>query len=70
MRIWQLALVMWLIVGVTVAGAGVLAVLTVPELSARSGELIPLVAGSGFAIAFGLSLILAYWIKRPHVRRA
>jgi hypothetical protein len=61
---WQLAAVLWLITGVTVAGIGVLAVLAVPELAVNSARLIPLVASAGFALAFVVSLVIAKQLNR------
>jgi formate/nitrite transporter FocA (FNT family) len=64
MSTWQLALVIWLITGVTVAGAGVLAVLAVPQLNSDAMRLIPLVSAAGFAIAFIVALAIAGRLKR------
>ena len=64
MPTWQLATVLWLITGVTVAGTGVLAVLAVPELAVNSTKLIPLVASAGFVLAFIASLVIAKQINR------
>ncbi|MEQ1694996.1 MAG: hypothetical protein ABL901_04065 [Hyphomicrobiaceae bacterium] len=59
MKTWQLATVLWLITGVTVAGIGVLAVLAVPELAVNSTKLIPIVSAAGFVLAFIVSWIIA-----------
>lgn len=64
MKTWQLATVLWLVTGVTVAGTGVLAVLAVPELAANSTKLIPIVSAAGFALAFVASLFIASHINR------
>lgn len=59
MSTWKLALIIWLIAGVTVAGAGVAVVLAVPQLQEQSAVLIPAVAAGGFVLAFIASLIVA-----------
>lgn len=63
MQTWQLALVIWLVTGVTVAGAAVLTVLAVPQLEADAFRLIPLVSAAGFALAFVVALMIAGRLK-------
>jgi hypothetical protein len=58
-----MALLIWVIAGVTVAGMGVLAVVATPSLAAQSERLIPIVALGGFAIAFVVSWIVARRIR-------
>lgn len=59
MSTWKIALIIWLIAGVTVAGIGVLAVVATPQLAAQSATLIPIVAAAGFVLAFVASFIVA-----------
>ena len=59
MPTWKLALVIWVIAGITVAGTGVLAVVATPQLAAQSATLIPIVAAAGFAVAFVASFVVA-----------
>lgn len=59
MATWKIALIIWLIAGVTVAGIGVLAVVATPQLAAQSATLIPIVAAAGFVLAFVASWFVA-----------
>lgn len=59
MSTWKLALIIWVIAGITVAGTGVLAVVATPQLAAQSATLIPIVALAGFVIAFIASWFVA-----------
>lgn len=59
MSTWKIALVIWLIAGVTVAGIGVLVVVATPQLAEASAQLIPIVAAAGFVLAFVASWIVA-----------
>ncbi len=64
MSTWKIALIIWLIAGVTVAGIGVLAVVATPQLAAQSAMLIPIVAAAGFVLAFAASWIVAKQITQ------
>ena len=59
MSTFKLALIIWVIAGITVAGTGVLAVVATPQLAAQSATLIPAVAAAGFVIAFIASWFVA-----------
>lgn len=59
MPTWQLALIIWLVAGVTIAGAAVAVVLAVPQFEAQSAVLIPAVAAAGFVVAFLASIVVA-----------
>lgn len=63
MATWKLALLIWVIAGVTVAGIGVLVVVATPQLAANSAQLIPLVSAVGFVLAFVASWIVAKQIN-------
>lgn len=59
MSTFRLALLIWVIAGVTIAGTAVAVVLAVPQLQAESATLIPIAAGAGFILAFIASMVLA-----------
>lgn len=59
MSTWKIALIIWLIAGVTVAGIGVLAVVATPQLAEQSATLIPIVSAVGFVLAFVASWFVA-----------
>lgn len=63
MSTFRIALLIWVIAGVTVAGVGVLTVVATPKLAEQSATLIPIVALAGFAVAFVVSWIVARQIK-------
>jgi hypothetical protein len=63
MSTFKLAMLIWVIAGVTVAGTLVLAVVATPQLAEMSARLIPIAAAVGFAIAFVASWIVARQIN-------
>lgn len=63
MSTFKLALVIWVITGVTVAGAIVTAILATPSLAEQTRVLLPAGAAAGFAIAFIVSLVIARQIN-------
>jgi hypothetical protein len=55
----KLAVVVWIILGVTVAGAALTVVLAVPSLSQNAMRLLPIAALVGFVVAIPLSVLVA-----------
>ncbi len=63
MSTWGLALLIWVIAGVTVVGAGLTVIVSVPALYDQGAKLIPLVAAGGFLLAFLPSWIIAKQLR-------
>lgn len=55
----KVGILVWLILGTTLAGSAVLVVLVVPGLSDEAMKWVPTSAIAGFILAFPLSLIIA-----------
>lgn len=55
----KVAALVWIILGVTLAGIGVAAVVTVPSLAAQAGKYILWSAVIGYALAAPLSFFIA-----------
>jgi hypothetical protein len=55
----KLAIVVWIVLGATVAGAALAVVLAVPSLSQNAMKLVPIAALLGFAVAIPLSVVVA-----------
>lgn len=55
---WKIAILVWIMLGTTVAGSALVVVVAVPSLYAQGMRLIPIVALIGFVVA----MPLAYWI--------
>lgn len=55
----KIALIVWIILGGTLAGIGVMVVLINPELNAGAMRFIPVAAGIGFAAALPLAFLAA-----------
>lgn len=56
---FKVALLMWLILGTTVAGIAVLVVVSVPSLYDQGMKLIPIAAIGGFVLAIPISFYVA-----------
>jgi hypothetical protein len=56
---FKIALVVWIMLGVTIAGMILLAVLSIPSLADQAAKLIPLGSAAGFALAIPLSFAIA-----------
>jgi hypothetical protein len=59
MSTWQLALIIWIMAGITLAGTFVVAVLLVPQLQSHMAIALPTAAAAGFVVAFFASLVIA-----------
>lgn len=56
---WKLALIIWLMAGVTIAGAGLTVIVATPSLANQAMTLIPVVTLAGFVVAYFISLVVA-----------
>lgn len=56
---FKIALLVWVVLGVTVAGAALTLVLTVPSLQPNAMKLLPIFAGIGFVVAIPASFVVA-----------
>jgi hypothetical protein len=59
LAMFRVTLVVWIMLGTTLAGTALLAVLIVPELAAQAMKNIPRAVLAGFAIAIPLSYLVA-----------
>ncbi|TBW36271.1 hypothetical protein EYW49_14290 [Siculibacillus lacustris] len=55
----KIAVLVWIVLGVTVAGAALTVVLAVPSLTVNAMKLLPIVALLGFVVAIPLSILVA-----------
>lgn len=55
----KLAVLIWLMLGITLAGVGVMVVVAVPELYSNGMELIPIAAGIGAVVAMPFAYLIA-----------
>jgi len=65
MPTWQLTVLLWIIIGSTVAGLGVLVVVATPQLNANAMSLIPAAAIGGYLVALIPSWIIAVRLRAP-----
>jgi hypothetical protein len=56
---FKIAVLVWLMLGVTFAGAALTVVLAVPSLSADAMKLLPIVSLVGFVVAIPASMFVA-----------
>ncbi|MEZ5817480.1 MAG: hypothetical protein R3D44_10390 [Hyphomicrobiaceae bacterium] len=56
----KIALVIWIMLGTTLAGIAMAVIVSVPQLLDQGMRYIPMLCGAGFIVA----LPLAYWIAR------
>ncbi|UZE52200.1 hypothetical protein ONR75_17980 [Rhodopseudomonas sp. P2A-2r] len=61
----KIAVVVWIVLGTTLAGCGLLTVLSIGTLADQAMKLIPMVVLGGFVVAMPLS----FWIARKIDRR-
>jgi hypothetical protein len=61
---FKVALLVWIVLGTTLAGVGVTVLVSVPQFYAQGMTLIPWVAIGGFIIAIPFSLMIAKSIMR------
>lgn len=61
----RLAMILWTLVGTTLAGCFILVVVSVPGLFDQGMQLIPLVVVAGFVVAIPISVLVARAITQP-----
>jgi hypothetical protein len=66
----KIAALVWIVLGSTLAGVAVTAVIAVPSLYDQGMKLIPVAAGIGFAVAIPLAVIIAKRIMALTARPA
>ncbi len=66
----KLAVLIWMMLGITLAGILVIVIVTVPSLYAQGMRLIPIAAAVGFALAVPASIVIAKKIESATARRA
>lgn len=55
----KLAILVWIMLGTTLAGSFLTVVVTVPSLYAQGMKLIPFAAGTGFLVAIPFAVMIA-----------
>jgi hypothetical protein len=65
MPAWKLAIVIFIMLSVVFAGAGVIVITSVPKLYDQAMRLIPMIAAAGFALAAVISYFVARAILNP-----
>jgi hypothetical protein len=60
----KIAVVVWIVLGATLAGCGLLAVLSIGSLAQDGMKLIPIAVLGGFVLAMPLSFLIARRIGR------
>lgn len=66
----KLAALIWMMLGITLAGILVVVIVTVPSLYAQGMRLIPIAAAVGFVLAIPAAIVIAKRIESATVRRA
>lgn len=66
----KLAALIWMILGITLAGILVIVIVTVPSLYAQGMRLIPIAAVVGFILAIPAAIVIAKKIESATARRA
>lgn len=66
----KLAVLVWMVLGTTLAGALVVVIVSVPALSGQGMSLIPIAAAAGFVLAVPAAILIARKIDQATVRRA
>lgn len=56
---FKIAILIWIVLGTSLAGAFVLVALTVPDLAAKAMQNVPYAAAAGFALAVPLAYAIA-----------
>ncbi|MBB5047420.1 hypothetical protein HNR60_002175 [Rhodopseudomonas rhenobacensis] len=64
----KVAVVVWIVVGASLAGCAMVAVLAIPALADQGMQLIPRAVLAGFVVAIPLSFLIARKIARQSVR--
>jgi hypothetical protein len=65
---FKIAIILWIVLGSTVAGLGLMVVLATPVLADQAMKLIPWAALAGFVLAMPLSWLLASKLSASRVR--
>lgn len=55
----KVAAILWIVVGTVLAGAGVVAVLSVPSLASEAIRFLPLAGIGGYLVAIPIALLMA-----------
>lgn len=66
----RLAVIIWIMLGTTLAGTLTLIIVSVPGLSDQGMRLIPAAAAAGAAVAIPAALVIARRIQSATARRA
>ena len=61
---FKVAILIWIMVGTTLAGIGLIVVVSIPSLDAQGMRFIPIGVAAGFLIAMPISLWIASKIMR------
>lgn len=56
---FKIAALIWIMLGTTLAGVALTAIVATPQLAANSAKLIPISCGLGFLIAIPISMMIA-----------
>ncbi|ABD88770.1 hypothetical protein [Rhodopseudomonas palustris] len=64
----KVAIVVWIVVGASLAGCAMVAVLAVPSLAQDAMQMIPRAVLAGFLVAMPISFLIARKIARPSAR--
>lgn len=62
---FKIAAILWIILGTTLAGIAITAIVSVPELSDQAAKLIPTLCIGAFVLALPLSVLVARRIAGP-----
>ncbi|MBK5961006.1 hypothetical protein CCR97_22780 [Rhodoplanes elegans] len=66
----KIAVLVWMVLGITLAGTLVVAVVSVPSLYDQGMRLIPIVAAAGFVVAIPFAVLIAKKIDHLTAKRA
>jgi hypothetical protein len=64
----KIAIILWIVLGTTLAGCALIVVLATPVLAEQAMRLIPWAALAGFVLAMPLSWLFASNLSAPRVR--
>jgi hypothetical protein len=64
----KIAIILWIVLGSTLAGSALIVVLATPVLADQAMKLIPWAALAGFVLAMPLSWLLASNLSAPRIR--
>ncbi len=65
----RLAVLVWIVLGTTLAGSFLIPVLALPELQAQAMRILPLAAAAGFVLAIPFAWLIARRIDAATRRR-